>query len=638
MSKINFFITCFLFLSLCSIAADGKYPVSNIPEELKSNVNAVVRDYQLTFKIHSKSKASYYVHHVITILNEKSKHYAEEVVSYNKLSKIKDFNGTVYDANGKQIKKLKNSEIFDQSAYDGFSLYSDSRLKIVDLAQGAYPYTVEFEYEVDLKYLFYIPDFVLNSDEKISVEQASYSLQYPENSGLAPRYLVKNTNVVPQSSTASGYESLTWSFQNILPPKFEPHSSRENLVIRIIAAPSVFEYDSYSGTMKTWDEFGQWIISLNSGRNILSVATKQKIKQITDPLKSREEKVKAVYEYLQNKTRYVSIQLGIGGYQPFEASVVDETGYGDCKALSNYTVSLLESVGIKAHYVLIEAGENPSEFDEDFPSTQFNHAIVAVPNGADTLWLECTSQTNPFGYQGTFTGDRKALLITDRGAKVVNTTKYSADQNLQSRKGIVVVETSGDARATIETTYNGIQYENDNLHLRLANQYDEQRKWIQNNTDIPSFDINTFSMSDQKSKIPSAKVSLDLSLKRYATVNGKRTFLTPNLMNRSTYIPEKIDNRKTKVVRKMAYTDIDTIRYQMPEGVYPEFIPAAVKLSNRFGEYEATFKVDQGALLYVRKVKMNKGEFPVESYQELLDFYKGINKADNTKMVFMSKT
>jgi hypothetical protein len=109
-------------------------------------------------------------------------------------------------------------------------------------------------------------------------------------------------------------------------------------------------------------------------------------------------------------------------------------------------------------------------------------------------------------------------------------------------------------------------------------------------------------------------------------------------MNRSTYIPEKVDDRKAPVVRRMTYTDLDTIRYHLPEGIYPEFLPQPVKLSTRFGEYESTYQIDQGSLIYIRKVRMNKGQFPPESYQELIDFYRGISKADNTKLVFMSKT
>jgi hypothetical protein len=629
-----------LFVIFCSTlhAGDPKYPVFTIPAELMKDVDIVIRENKSVFRIQSKSKATWYVHQAITILNDNGKEHAVEVVGYDKLSKIKDFNGSVYDAYGKLIKRLKNSEIYDQSAYDGFSLYSDARLKAIDLSQGSYPYTVEWEYEIEYKYLFFIPGFAVLPGEKIAVEHSSYELQFPKE--LAPRYKTLNIDVQPAKSVLpDGNASIVWSFEKVKPIKFEPYGPpEEDITGLIMAAPSLFEYDSYSGTMNSWDEFGQWIATLNKGRNILPEQTKAKIKQLTATLSTREEKVKAIYEYLQNRTRYVSIQLGIGGFQPFEASVVDQTGYGDCKALSNYMVSMLETVGIKAHYALIEAGDDASELRTDFPSSQFNHAIVAVPNDKDTLWLECTSQTSPFGYMGTFTGDRKALLITESGAKVVNTARYTAETNLQSRVADVVLDMSGNASAKVRTTYAGIQYENSNLSHILNNQYDEQKKWLQNNTNIPNFDITNFTMVNHKNKIPSAVVNIELNLNRYATLSGKRIFLVPNLMNRFSRVPEKIENRKTAVVRRTAYTDIDTIRYHLPEGIYPEFLPEPVKLKTRFGEYEASYKVDQGSLIYVRKVIMNKGSFPAESYNEFVDFYRSMSKADNTKLVFMSKT
>ena len=109
-------------------------------------------------------------------------------------------------------------------------------------------------------------------------------------------------------------------------------------------------------------------------------------------------------------------------------------------------------------------------------------------------------------------------------------------------------------------------------------------------------------------------------------------------MNRSTFVPEKVESRKTKVVTNFAYTDSDTIRYHIPEGIYPEFLPQPVSIKSRFGEYEVNYKLDQNTLLYFRRVRMNKGEFPPESYPELVEFYKNINKADNSKIVFLSKT
>lgn len=111
-----------------------------------------------------------------------------------------------------------------------------------------------------------------------------------------------------------------------------------------------------------------------------------------------------------------------------------------------------------------------------------------------------------------------------------------------------------------------------------------------------------------------------------------------NLMTRSSHIPAKMENRKNPVVHHMAYTDVDTIRYHLPESIYPEYLPEPVSLKSRFGEYEASYKLDQGSLIYVRKAVMRKGEFPAESYSELIDFYRNIGKADNTKIVFMTKT
>jgi Domain of Unknown Function with PDB structure (DUF3857)/Transglutaminase-like superfamily len=632
----NTLIPFLIIISNYAFSAEVKYPISEIPEQLKKDVNAVIREDKLVYKIFSQSRASIYAYYAVTIFNERAKDYAIKHVSYDKLSKVVDFNGSVYDATGKLLKKLKNSDIIDHSAYDG-GLYNDYRIKSADLTQGTYPYTIVFEYEKEYKFLYIIDGTVIVPDEKVSVQHSSYQLIYPHD--LAPRYKSLNIDIKPKEGiTADGFESLTWEFRDVMPIKFEPLSSWRDVVPQIKAAPTKFEFDGYVGNMQTWDEFGRWIGTLNKGRNILPEATMEKVKQLTAGLKTNEEKTKVIYEYLQNKTRYVSIQLGIGGFQPFDATVVDQTGYGDCKALSNYMVAMLDVVGIKANYALIMAGEGAAKMISDFPSSQFNHAFAFVPNGADTLWLECTSQTNPFGYAGHHTGDRTALAITENGAKIVKTPHYTAQHNVQSTTATVSVLADGNAKAKVSTTYSGLQYENGGLDRFVTTQGEDQKKWIQRNTGIPSFDINSFSMVNHKSKIPSAVVNIDLTLNRFATVSGKRLFLTPNLMNRSTYIPEKVEDRKTNVVRRMAYTDIDTIRYQLPEEIYPEFLPAPIAHKSRFGEYEASFKIDQGSLLYIRKIKMNKGEFPPDSYNELIEFYKNVNKADQVKMVFMNKT
>jgi hypothetical protein len=632
--KIRVLLASLLFGSISSIAAEAKFPVSEIPADLKENVDVVIREDQMVFRIVSKSKSIYSVHFVVTIFNEKGDHAAKTSVGYDKLSKINDFNGYVYDANGKQIKKLKNAEIYDHAANDGFSLFSDNRIKSANLVQSTYPYTVEFEYEIENKYLYSIPPSYFGA-ERSSTQHASYQLIFPAD--LPPSFKVINISVEPKKeSLPDGSQSITWRLENIKPIKFEPYGPlHEEVVSQIMAAPSKFEYEGYEGNMSSWKDYGKWNLLLNKNRDDLPEPTKQKVKELVKNASTVEDKVKIVYEYLQSKTRYVSIQLGIGGLQPFRASEVDQTGYGDCKALSNYAIALLKEAGVKGFYTVINAGENESQVLTDFPSHQFNHVIVSVPNGRDTLWLECTSQINPFGFQGSFTEDRWALMITEEGGKLVRTINYTPEQNRQSRTALLSLDVTGNAKAKIRTTYSGIQYES--LEGLMTDKGD-QKKWVENNTEIPNFTLNAFSIKSVKDKIPSAMVSLDLSLGRYATVSGKRLFLSPNLMNRISRIPEKTADRKTEVVRRYNYLNLDTIQFSVPENLYPEFLPEPVKINSRFGEYEASFKFDAGKVTYIRRMKVWKGRFPKDTYNELVDFYKNVSKADNMKLVFLNKT
>jgi transglutaminase-like putative cysteine protease len=627
-------IICSFFYS---IAADIKYPVSEIPDSLRKGMYAVIRSDYSRFEILAINKSSLHVRHVITILNEKAKSYAALTVGYDKNTKIVSLRGIVYDALGGEIRKLKQNEIYDQSSISGFSLYEDDRLKRADLSQSTYPYTVEYEYEIQYNYLYSIPGFTLFRDDEISIQESTFIVVYPKT--ISPRFKETLVPAPAKINLPLEKQSVTWAFKNERPEKFEAYSpSYLKVTPNIRVAPSSFQYDSYSGDMSSWRSYGAWNALLNKERDMLPEPTKQKVKELTNGLATTEQKSKVLYEYLQSKTRYVSIQLGIGGLQPFPASVVDETGYGDCKALSNYMVAMLKEAGIKGYYTTIQAGDNEPDVIADFPSHQANHVIVCVPAGKDTLWMECTSQTRPFNYMGTFTGDRYALMITDDGGKLVRTPAYTAEQNKQARNAEVFIDKLGNGKASVITRYSGTQYENNGLSFLLGNQFDDQKKWIQNNTEIPSFTVNSFSMTEIKDRIPSAIVKIDLVLPRYASVSGKRVFISPNLMNKVSYIPEKATQRKNEIVRHSNYLDIDSVTLHFPPDLYPEFLPAPAKINSRFGEYETSYKFDEGKLVYVRKMKVWKGQYPKESYNEMVDFYKNISKADNIKLVFLSKT
>ncbi|RYF78900.1 MAG: DUF3857 domain-containing protein, partial [Chitinophagaceae bacterium] len=321
-----------------------------------------------------------------------------------------------------------------------------------------YPYTVEYEVELEYKHTFYFPDWQPQADEYLSVEKSRYTFVSPQDYTL--RYKAFNYPSEPVATTEKNKKLMTWEIKS-LPAVIRPYASPSwtELTTSVLFAPSDFQMEGYKGNAASWQEFGKFILTLNQGRDKLPDAILQKVTSLTAGLSSAREKVVKLYEYLQQNTRYISIQLGIGGFQPFEASYVAQKGYGDCKALSNYMYSLLKAAGIPSYHALIHAGNSleAKSLVNDLPSTQFNHMVLFVPLEKDTMWLECTSQDNPAGYSGGFTGNRQALAITPEGGKLVSTPRYQSAENRQFRFVKGTINEEGGLNIAVNANYAALQ-------------------------------------------------------------------------------------------------------------------------------------------------------------------------------------
>ena len=109
------------------------------------------------------------------------------------------------------------------------------------------------------------------------------------------------------------------------------------------------------------------------------------------------------------------------------------------------------------------------------------------------------------------------------------------------------------------------------------------------------------------------------------------------MLNRNEYIPKAIENRKTEIVFRRGYIDIDTINYTIPENYISEFIPKEVNIVTKFGNYSVKIKLHNNKLVFVRKLIFHKGKYPPEDYEELRDFYKLMYKNDKQTVVLLKE-
>jgi len=297
---------------------------------------------------------------------------------------------------------------------------------------------------------------------------------------------------------------------------------------------------------------------------------------------------------------------------------------------------LLKEAGISGKYVVIYGGRDEPPLVDDFPSLQGNHVIACVPLSKDTIWLECTSQTESAGFMGSFTGDRKAILIDETGGHIVNTPSYSSSDNVQSRVVSASINAAGSLDAEVVTTYKGTKQElPHDLIYETSN--DEREKYLNDLFHLPTYKVEKSRYEEQKGAMPVIKEYLHVLSPNYANITGKRMFIAPNLFDKSNYRLPQDSVRRYDFVDDRAFRDIDSITINIPAGFQPEAVPSDVNIDNKFGKYSASVKVLADKIIYYRRWEETVARFPPSDYAALVKFYEQMYKADHTRVVLVKK-
>lgn len=622
-------------LLLAGIVQAQDYAVSTIPAALLKDANVVKRTERVTFDITNGNKGYYRYKVAYTILNEQGDPWSSCSFGYDKLSSIESFEGSLYGADGRKIKSLKKSDVRDQSGgSDG--LADDNRLKWHSFFYKSYPHTVEYEVEIRYKGTMFIPRWTPQEKPRMSVQESYLVVSTPASNPL--HYKMFNYKGQPQVKDDKADKIYSWEAKNlaVMPEEYVSPAWRE-LTTTVFLASENFMLEDYKGSNASWKDFGKFVWDLKKDRDALPPDVKQKVHQLTDGVTDARKKIDLLYRYMQQNSRYISIQLGIGGWQPFDAQFVASRKYGDCKALSNYMYALLKEAGIRSVYTLIDRSYDNNYLFTDLPSSQFNHAILFVPLKKDTVWLECTSQTFATGYLDGSTQDRYALAIEEDGGVLVRTPGYSLTENLQQRRIDAVIDDKGNLDATIQTRYKAKQQ--DGLHeLINGMSKDKLMEHLKEDIELPSYDIRKFDYATEADRVPVIAESLELVANNYAAITGKRLFVVPNIMTRHYRKLSETEERKYDVNLSWEFRDVDTVKIQLPAGYEPESVPQDVSLESPFGKYSCSVKLSGNTLYYYRSMEQYEGRFAPSTYKELVKFYNGIYKADRNKVVLVKKS
>jgi len=259
-----------------------------------------------------------------------------------------------------------------------------------------------------------------------------------------------------------------------------------------------------------------------------------------------------------------------------------------------------------------------------------------MPIEEDTIWIECTNQRIPFGYNSTFTDDRDVLLINETGGHLVHTRIFDASVNYRKRNILISVTPDGNAGIKINTEYSGSFFDD---HFSLIGADNERRKkMISEQFAISGLLLDSMDIKSTKSRLPALRERLTGSVPRYSNITGSRMLVQFNRLFDLPKPPKNVNNRKSAVYIRRSYTQQDSVQIMIPEDFSVESLPSDTVIISRFGECRYSYlQTDASHVRYCRVLTVRAGEYDAEQYKEFRGFVSSLSYHDGLKMCLKKK-
>lgn len=563
----------------------------------------------------------------IRINNRFGDKYTEISIPYSKNERISDLTAWIENRDGSVVRTLKKSDVMDKSAISDISLYEDNFYKYFELKHNVYPYQVVYTYKTTYRNFIAIANWTPVIHNEIPTLSAKLKIQLPKNFP----YCKYGNNISEGYRIDSTEKSVTlqWKSSYLKPVKKEIFSQPDQYKPYVIVAPLHFQY-GVEGSMKDWESFGDWQYRLIKDLETLPDEEKSKISMLVNAVTDKKEIVKILYHYLQDHTRYINVSIGIGGLKPYPASYVAENKYGDCKALTNYMKAMLSYVGIESHYTTVYASEQPHAFIKNFAGPQFNHVVLAVPLEKDTIWLENTMNTNPFGYMGTFTQNREALWVSKDHSKLVRIPALTRKDNQVSYKLAFDLNINKSTTVALNISFKGRDFEMFNQFHSDFND-DEKNTIIRDYMPFDNYEDLNWELNKLHRDTTRIELKAKLNLNKFLMPLGSEYYF-------SIY-PSRIPlfsqpaSRTFPVVLPYPICNVDTLIYNLPVGYELKNKYEPVSITTPFGKYELVLKVIDGKIMIIKSFELFSGTYSLKQYPDFYSFIQSVKEIEENKII-----
>lgn len=512
-------------------------------------------------------------------------------------------------------------------------VYSDAKVRRFSLSGVAPGTIVDWSYTVEERKPFLAGDFM--APWKVHTgrftRRSRYIVDLP--AAMQPHLVERNLSFSRQESVARGRRTYVWATQDV--PRIKPEDFMAD-------SNGVFMHIGVAAPME-WETIGRWYAGLSRGRYALDNRVRRKLPGVLGTASSADDTLRAVQRWVAQDIRYVSIALGLGGYQPRMPGEVVATAYGDCKDKATLFIAVVTALGFEAYPVLLNSGE---PVERNLPSiSQLNHAIAVVERPQGRVYVDLTADLVPYGELPESDQGQFGLVVHPDGTtEQVTLPEALPADNLNQTRIVGTLSTDGYLTASYEERGLGSrQYGLRNLFLGPVDSTHRADFARSLATKLyPGAEGDSLQIFDGHDLTAEPRVALRIvrGLAARPTGSAGTMILTlpfptmRGMADAATALEAKGPRRFPIDAAKLIgpVTGGTELTLTLPAG-WKVQLPPPVSVTGKWGSYNSQYQQDGSTLYLSRRLEGARGIYPPEALPDLTAWLRAIGQDDVAYLV-----
>jgi len=558
----------------------------------------------------------------VRILKPQGRGYTHCSIGYDIDEKLNYFHSWTFTPDGRQLQAM-DTDFLDQGAYEAPVLQFTERIRTVSPPASDPGAVVACETEERLRP--YMDEEEWQIQSSIPIVSEALELALPPGGHFAESW-GKHAPIKP-TEVASNH--LRWEIKDM--PALDLENIHATPAWGALAARMSVKWGetAVKGTDNQWRAIGLWQEQLEEHRPDPTPEITAKAQELTAGATDFYTKLSRITDYAQKNIRYFIVERGIGGWQAHYAGDIFHNRYGDCKDKATLLISMLQAIGIRAHYLHVDSRRGI--IDPQAPSLFGNHMITAIEvpegehdprlvatvkavNGKTLLIFDPTDEETPVGLIRAALQGAWGNISNGPDSQVLEMPVLPPESAGLTRKGSFTLSADGAISGDVSEIFSGDDATNERWVIKDSDSKELRERLEQGlGAELPGLVFKGFEFHQAPDLDKPLNLDLHLNASNYARTAGSLLLIRPRVLGtHARAVPDVMEGKPRQYPIEIGHPGHwrDSFDIAIPTGYVVDETPDPVNLDTDFASYHSATTTKGNLLHYERDYVVRQVEIP----------------------------